>query len=186
MSESVIVMAFALVIILLSVLPRTEVASRGVRLLRVCFPSWRFFGEPGLQVQVFWRAHEDARAPAPWQPAMSTVTRRPASLLWNPRATLRLAEESIVRDALADIDQLDAADRDSIEESTSFQLLRALAEAKIDAQLSERQLTPRDDGSIQYELLVRSRNADEEEFGDHLRAPPVPYTPRRRDTCEDR
>lgn len=185
MSQSVTVMAFAVVIIIFSLLPRREVGSRGVRLLRVCFPSWRFFGDPGLQVQVLWRVHEDAQPPMDWQPAMTSATRRPTSLLWNPRATLRLAEESIVRDALADIDQRDAAAGDSIEEFTSFQLLRALAEAKIDARLSKDQLTARDDGSIQYEFLVRSRSADEDDFGDHLHAPPIRYTPRRLDSRGD-
>jgi hypothetical protein len=120
-----------------------------------------------------------------WQPAMTSATRRPTSLLWNPRATLRLAEESIVRDALADLDWLETPAGDSIEEPVSFQLLRALAEAKIDTQFAEAQFAAREDGSLHYELLVRSRSADEDVFGDHLQAPPVRYTPRRIESRED-
>jgi hypothetical protein len=176
------VMVFAGLIMLVSAMPRHELSGTWLTLLRVCFPSWRFFGEPGVQVQLLWRASEDDPSESSWRPAMRTATRSIGFLVWNPQATMRLSEESVVRDAVADINALDEPSREQIEDLTSFRLLRALAEASIGIHLASGEDPREREGPLHYELLVRSRAATEAEFGDHLHVPAHPYLPEKRKT----
>ncbi len=179
-------MSFAVLIALVSAMPRSELSSTWVTLLRVCFPSWRFFGDPSIQVQLLWRLCDDEGAAASWHAAMHAAERTGGFLVWNPRATLRLAEESAVRDALAEIDGLEETRRESIEDLVSFQLLRALAEASIGAHLQTNEADPPARRTVRYELVVRSRRSNEDDFSDHLRVPPRPFTHLTREDAERR
>jgi hypothetical protein len=65
-------------------------------LLRLCFPSWKFFDSAGTlpELQVRRLGHPDTAHG--WVPALGPSTRPPWALLFNPAGTERLAAQSIV------------------------------------------------------------------------------------------
>lgn len=162
---------FAILVALISVMPRREVSNVWVNALRVCFPSWRFFGAPGLDVDLLWRVEGSDDTERPWRSALRTTRRGFGSLLWNPNATVRLAEESLVRAAIADIEGLDEATPQHTEALVSVQLLRALIERQLRAHVGVPAPSTTSATPLRYELVVRSRSIDEPTLTDHLRLP---------------
>jgi hypothetical protein len=79
-------------------LPRRELRSPALALLRSLWPAWRFYeaiaDAPALDHRV--RADALGGEPGPWQRTLRPPLRTAAMLVWNPSGNLHLAYQSLV------------------------------------------------------------------------------------------
>ena len=112
-------------------LPRRQLRSPLLTALRVFFPSWRFFGAPGLEVELRVRTVDAEGTVSAWRDAL-TLARRPwHAVIWNPPATLRWSESSLVRDLLEQLEELEEVSIETIERLARFKLVDHLARSSL-------------------------------------------------------
>jgi hypothetical protein len=122
--------AFAALValLILALGKRREVRAPSWVLLRVLFPSWRFFESiaptPNLSYRVA-RAGEDFGG---WRDALPPVARTPLSLLLNARGNLQLAAQSLVERLFEDLDAMPPAEA---QENVSYQLVQCLVQTRL-------------------------------------------------------
>jgi hypothetical protein len=124
-----LVVVGALVLVLL---PRRELSSRTLSLLRCLYPAWRFFEEiapaPGLSHRVAVPGQELG----PWVASLSAPTRGLGSLWLNARGNLYLACQSLVECLDDELETAEQA-RLVVSDGLSYRLVQALVSARIRA-----------------------------------------------------
>lgn len=163
----------ASLVAMVAVLPRRTVHSPLVSAFRALFPSWRFFGAPSLHVNLHWRAiHPGPDGPrtSPWRAALTVAPRSALGCLWNPRATARLAEESLLRDLLEEAERLPSTARAQLREHVTYRLVEDIVIASVrDAMAGDPDAF--DAGVARFEFEVRSRSEREAHESTHLVSP---------------
>jgi hypothetical protein len=130
-------------------LPRREVRSTSLTLLRCVFPAWRFFEEIADVPRLDHRVIEAGCAPGPWVCTLHAPVRRSSMLFLNAAGNLYLAEQALVERLAAQLEdepQADAA------ESTSYRLVQALVAQRIRMDCDE---TIKGAGQYQFQLCER-------------------------------
>ena len=117
-------------LIVASVLRTREVRSPFVQLFRAFFPNWKFFEDLGTLPVLSWRCGESEEVFGPWR---APERLRPDALrfAFNPRGNLRLALGSLLQHLEADLHATDEARPETIEQATSYRLVRNWVEAEI-------------------------------------------------------
>lgn len=96
--------------------------------LRLLFPSWKFFDRPGHLIRLDYRLqHADSAITSNWQPVLQSQKRTWTCLFLNPQGNLHLACQSLVEQLVTQIQNTPENQLDSIFESTSYQLVKNLA-----------------------------------------------------------
>lgn len=158
-----------LALLCVGLLPRRPFRSPLVTAIRAFFPSWRFFGTPGLEVELRIRTLDAEGGTSPWRHALTPAALRPwHAVLWNPPATLRWAESSVIRDLLEQLEQLDSVTVERLERLDCFQLVDHLARSSLATEVPSAVL------AVSYELQIRSRREGELEMTTHVAVPPRP------------
>ena len=141
-------------LVLIVFLPRREVPSHTLSLLRCFFPAWRFFEEIAPSPRLHHRlAVRDARATGialhsrlpnggelgPWVPSLTAPKRGSVSLWLNAAGNLHLAEQSLVERLYDDLEE-ERADVLGVTQSVSYQLVQALVADRIRAAMPQEAL----------------------------------------------
>jgi hypothetical protein len=107
-------------------LPRLQVRSRRLFLLRVLFPSWRFFENIGVnsKLQVRWR--EASGAWGEWRDGLRPPPRAWSAVFHNPRGNLHFARQSAVEHLVAEAEQGGA-----LSESVAYTVVARLAQESV-------------------------------------------------------
>lgn len=130
--SGIVLAGIALVLALVALLPRAEVHHPTVALLRVLFPSWRFFDDLQVTPMLLVRVARDAGGPGAWTPLLPPIPRSPLQLAWNPQGNLRLAQYALLERLLMDVGDMDGdADTDAIAAFVSYQLVLNLVRAEV-------------------------------------------------------
>lgn len=112
-----------LVLIATALLPRREVGHPLVGLVRVLFPSWRFFDDVQATPILLVRTLGGDGPSADWEPVLSAPTRQwPRALFWNPAGNVQLAEHVLLERLLSDVAEWDAASDAEPESLVSYEL----------------------------------------------------------------
>ena len=166
-----VIIAAMLALLCVGLLPRRQLRSPLLTALRVFFPSWRFFGAPGLEVELRVRTVDAEGTVSAWRDAL-TLARRPwHAVIWNPPATLRWSESSLVRDLLEQLEELEEVSIETIERLARFKLVDHLARSSLTTS------PPPSVPVTSYELQIRSRREGEPDMTIHVEVPPRPMQP---------
>lgn len=126
MSTTVIACCFVVALLFLTANTSWLVPGRGMMLLRVLFPSWRFFEELTEIPYLELRWARGGESLGSWQPALRRPSRRWSALLLNPEVNLALAEQSLLQQLESDISELQPGTEELFVASPSYRLCRAL------------------------------------------------------------
>ena len=136
------------VLLLLVGLPRRELRSPGLSLLRCLFPAWRFFEEIADIPVLSHRVIEPDGAPGPWVTTLQAPARHATMLFLNAPGNLHLAQQSLVEPLVAQLEDEPDADPTGL---TSYRLVQALVAGRI------RTLGQSGTGQYQFRLSDRAR-----------------------------
>jgi hypothetical protein len=121
-----LVVAYFVVLVLLSRWRSAAVPSRAVQLLRALFPSWRFFEDVGDVLLLELRFGPSDEALGPWQPALPCPRRRLAMLLVGSDVNFGLACGSLLQQLGAELGELDPAHPERLTATAPYQLVHDL------------------------------------------------------------
>lgn len=149
-SPQVIVLAVvALLVGAVALLPRREVRHPLVALVRVLFPSWRFFDDVQETTALLVRVAKAGEAYGAWRAVLPTPERTLVQLAWNPAGNLRLAQYALLDRLLSDVAEWDERETALGPETlVSYQLVLNLARTAIAA--GDRHAA---DGRLQFKLV---------------------------------
>lgn len=129
------ILPLALVVLVLAVvafLPRREVGHPLVALVRVLFPSWRFFDDVQVAPLLLVRLADGDDSFGTWHRLLASPPRAwPRSLLWNPRGNLHLAEHVLLERLLTEVADLDDSGSTNVDELVSYELVVNLVRTKL-------------------------------------------------------
>lgn len=125
--------AVALVLALVALLPRAEVRHPLVSLVRVLVPSWRFFDDLQVTPTLLVRVARDGETFGEWAPVLAPPRRSLIHLVWNPAGNLLLAQQSLLERLLMDVGEWDERGADGPESLVSYQLVLNLVQATLAA-----------------------------------------------------
>jgi hypothetical protein len=108
-------------------LPRLQVRSRRLFLLRVLFPSWRFFENIGVNSQLHVRWREVDAPWSEWREALVAPQRRWTALFHNPDGNLHFAKQSAVEHLVSEAELRP----DGLSESVPYSIVRRIAEGSV-------------------------------------------------------
>lgn len=115
---------------------------RRMQLLRVMFPSWKFFEEVAAVPVLFYRLETEPNKFNQWQEIPQRPKRRALSLLFNPELNYYLACQSLFQQLESDIGDLQLESQvEQLFESVSYQLVLNLVKYEVrslDSQVSTR------------------------------------------------
>ncbi|NDD93292.1 hypothetical protein EBZ37_14580 [bacterium] len=107
-------------------LPRKLAGGRRLFLLRVLFPSWRFFESIGVVSKLYVRVVDGEGGYQNWVPALKAPRVSWPNLFFNPRGNLYFAKQSAVEHLVSEIE--DGQESGSpIENSLAYALVREIA-----------------------------------------------------------
>ena len=120
-------------------LPRARAGGRRLFLLRVLFPSWRFFESIGVVPRLYVRASTVAGEWGDWTPALRPPSRGLWNLVLNPRGNLHFARQSAVEHLVSEAEgEIEAAGPDAtawtstvaarIQDRPSYLIVQSIAE----------------------------------------------------------
>ncbi len=113
-------------------LPRREVGNPLVALVRVLFPSWRFFDDVQVAPVLVVRTATGDGGFGEWLPLLSPPPRAwPLSLVWNPAGNLHLAEHVLLERLLTDAADWDEARDGDVGDLVSYELVVNLVRTKL-------------------------------------------------------
>ena len=101
------------------------------QLFRVFFPSWRFFDEPGDEVELLARASVDVEELGSWVRCLQSAPRNWSNVFLNAQGNYTLAAQTVVEQLLSEMGEWDEKQLDRLSESVSFQLTKNLAEFQL-------------------------------------------------------
>lgn len=130
MSSIVIALALLAVLGLVVSMPRTEVPSQTLALLRVFFPAWRFFEEIAPSPVLSHRVALPGQAPGPWVLSLSSPARGIGALWLNAAGNLHLAEKALVERLYAEI-EAGPPDVLGVTRTVSYQLVQTLVAQRV-------------------------------------------------------
>ncbi len=134
-------------------LPRLQVRSRRLFLLRVLFPSWRFFENIGVNSWLQVRSRASEGEWTEWQNALTPPLRSWTAILHNPEGNLYFARQSAVEHLVAEAE----ARPDSVAESVAFAVVRRIAEESVSSGLNS------PNGELQFKIVQRDAACGEDE-----------------------
>jgi hypothetical protein len=126
------VIACAFVVLLIVALPRRDVASPTLALLRCILPAWRFFEEMAAAPELSHRVMLPGCEPGPWLRSLPVLRRTPAMLWLNAAGNLYLAQQSLVEHLAADLE--DCSPSDDPAQCVSYRLVQMLVLERIRSQ----------------------------------------------------
>lgn len=132
-AQGTMLVAVALVLALVALLPRAEVRHPLVSLIRVLVPSWRFFDDLQVTPTLLVRVARDRQAFGEWAPVLSPPPRSLLHLVWNPAGNLLLAQQSLLERLLMDAGEWDERGAIGPESLVSYELVLNLVRAKLAA-----------------------------------------------------
>jgi hypothetical protein len=112
--------------LVLALLPRRTVQSRGLALLRCFFPSWRFFEEIAPGPTLYVSTSPTDSPIQSWREAWSPAPRTASALLVNARGNLELAFQSLIDELWSELADAPASPEDLI----AYRLVRQLIEVE--------------------------------------------------------
>lgn len=127
--------AYGVILVLLASLRSIPVTNPLVQLLRVFFPSWKFFDDSG-DIPHLWVRTATGTATASttdtkdteivfceWQPCIPSPARTWTTPFWNPKGNLRLAYDSLLMQLLMDVTD----HSEQLSQTVSYRLTERLA-----------------------------------------------------------
>ena len=140
----------ALGILLPVLLPRRELGSRGLMLLRSLFPSWRFFDAPGEYPSLSYRVcPKPATQPGPWIECPSPPPARGIrELAYNPAGNLYFACHTLISQLVSDLQSIPDEQPERITQTPSYALVRNLVSHSI------RSTDPAATGTYQFKIIA--------------------------------
>ena len=160
----------ALGLLLPVLLPRRELGSRGLMLLRSLFPSWRFFDVPGEYPSLSYRVcpqplpspdtappesvpHSPPPQPGPWIECPSPPPPRGIlQLAYNPGGNLYFACHTLISQLVSDLQSVPDDHPERITRTPSYALVRNLVAHSI------RSATPSANGTYQFKITAHDPN----------------------------
>lgn len=128
-------------------LPRREVGHPLVALVRVLFPSWRFFDDVQVAPLLLVRRATGEAEFGEWMPLLAPPARRwPLSLAWNPAGNVHLAEHVLLERLLADVAEWTEGSGQDVDDLVSYALVVNLVRVHLAA-------SSRDVGRFQFKLV---------------------------------
>ncbi|MCC6771609.1 MAG: hypothetical protein IT360_10415 [Gemmatimonadaceae bacterium] len=146
--QLVLLVAVAVVVGGVALLPRREIGHPLVVLLRVLLPSWRFFDDIEQTTALIVRVARAGEPFGPWRAVLPVPTRGPLHLVWNPAGNLLLAQHALLERLLSDVAEWDEGRTPGLETLVSYQLVLNLVRSEIVAGV-----WPGADGRIQFKLV---------------------------------
>jgi hypothetical protein len=144
-------------------LPRRDVGHPLVALVRVLFPSWRFFDDVQASPILLVRLLGGDGRPGEWRSILTPKPRAwPRDLFWNPVGNLQLAEHVLLERLLGEVAEWDAAGDAAVDALVSYELVANLVRAKLASMPGGRTAT-----HFQFKL-VEAPEAPSAEFADLL------------------
>ena len=131
--QGLVLVAVAVLLVLVALLPRAEVRHPLVSLVRVLVPSWRFFDDLQVTPTLLVRVAPDGAPFGAWRPVLAPPPRSVVHLVWNPAGNLLLAQQSLLERLLMDVAEWDDGDPRGPETLVSYQLVLNLVRARIAA-----------------------------------------------------
>lgn len=155
----------ALGILLPVLLPRRELGSRGLMLLRSLFPSWRFFDSPGEYPSLSYRVCPPSPSPdtaspesvpnlpppqpGPWIECPSPPPARGIlELAYNPEGNLYFAFHTLISQLVSDLQSIPDDQPERITQTASYTLVRNLVSNSI------RSTDPAATGTYQFKIIA--------------------------------
>jgi hypothetical protein len=115
---------------LVVLLPRNELPSPTLALLRVFFPAWRFFEEIAPCPVLSHRVTLPGQAPGPWVLSLPSPARTAGALWLNAVGNLHLAQKSLLERLYAEIGA-NAPDVLGVTQTVSYQLVQTLVVQRV-------------------------------------------------------
>ncbi|HKU43676.1 MAG TPA: hypothetical protein VJR89_36205 [Polyangiales bacterium] len=138
----------------LLLIPRAALGSPTWTLLRVLFPSWRFFEDIAPGPTLHYSVAPPGQPFGPWHAAQPYISRSPFQLLLNARGNLWLAYQSLIDQLWNELDESSTVDPTRL---VSYQLVQRLVLVEL--------LSPTERASgTRYRFRLASEDAWLDEF----------------------
>lgn len=124
--------------------------SPALQAFRALFPTWRFFDDLAPSPQLFVRVSSDGTQFDGWRSVGSKCKRAWWRLIINPGGNLSLAAASLLERLEIETSSLSEHDGETLEHSTTFLLVKALAQTEIQSHSSQE--APTQGGYFQFQL----------------------------------
>ena len=125
-----IVIYFVLILILV-LAKRRYFNSRLLQLLRIFFPSWRFFEDIDEPPQLYYRTGTEPNSFTHWRPCIEKIERKWHQLFLNAQGNTVLAYQTLLHQLIDEIAELPDEERKDLEKKVSYQLAKRLARLSI-------------------------------------------------------
>lgn len=117
------IVALALMISVVAKLPRVNVRNRGLAMIRVLIPSWRFFDDIAPTPVLQARAGSADMPWGAWESVLEPPRRTLRDVVWNPEGNLLLACQALVERLQSDLADFDENSDERADEMMSYQLV---------------------------------------------------------------
>jgi len=135
--------------------------SKTIHLLRALFPSWKFFGEFGHLPVLLVRTRRDQAEWEAWRPCLQSPQRHWALLVYNPKANLHLACQSLVQRMISEIQEHQQDEQWSVQSSVTFELINHMVVGSINEAAQ----------SCQFKICIRDPDESDSSLEDVLLSP---------------
>jgi hypothetical protein len=154
--------SFFVLIFLTSFINRSYLSSKTLVLLRVFFPSWRFFDQLGHVPRLSYRMNHgrthDVEAWGEWKDCLNHPPRTIGALCLNANGNLHLAYQALVDRLVHDIQELQESSHEGqsslLLESVSYQLVRNLAHKQVQEQRVISSADKNVPSSFQFKIVI--------------------------------
>ncbi|MEP7380176.1 MAG: hypothetical protein ABI910_00745 [Gemmatimonadota bacterium] len=134
MSSSLLLLMIVAVVLGTTVLlPRREVGHPLLEIVRVLFPSWRFFDDVQTSPALLVRVAPGGEAFGAWRMLLVPTHRSWTTIVWNPAGNLRLAEHALLDRLLADVAEWEDTTVPGPESFVSYELVLNLVRGTLSA-----------------------------------------------------
>ena len=154
-------------------LPRKLVGGRRLFLLRVLFPSWRFFESIGVVPSLYVRACDREGLSGEWHLALRPQPRGLSRVIFNPWGNLHFARQSAVEHLVSEAEgELggQGGPQVQIDQTAAYRVVRAISREAVFGGLGA-VAQAQSVGQFQFKISCRDENGLEQDF---LLSPVIP------------
>ena len=154
--KTFMIAGFFITVVVFTLRKNLILSTRFLPILKIFFPSWRFFDDPGSTASLAYRLSAGQNF-GPWQSCPTPVDRKWMNLFLNAQGNLHLALQTIIERLMRDVEDVDPTLTSDVSQLISYQMILKLV------RLQARQSFPEtSEKRVQFKISVETQGSVEE------------------------